>query len=82
MYEKILDQLIDDMKNFAIISSIVITEDCYSKMTKKEIAHLDSFLSGDLKWLILNDNRKDFFSFRYDYEPIEYEEPAPYELDW
>lgn len=74
--------MIEDMKNFAIIKTIIISEDCYSQMSTKEINHLDSFLVDEgIKWLILNDNRKDFFSFRYSYDPIEFEEPDPFSLD-
>lgn len=73
MYDIILDALIDDMKSFGIISTIVISEDYYEQMSSKEINHLDSFLTDGMKWLIVND-RKEYWSFIYSYKPFEFED--------
>jgi hypothetical protein len=72
MYDIILDALIDDMKNFGMISTIIISQDYYYQMSKKQINHLDSFLTDGLKWLIVND-RKEYWSFIYSSEPFEFE---------
>jgi hypothetical protein len=71
MYQIILDQIIDDMQSFGIISTIIISGDYYSTLTKKEVAHLESLIDSEtLKWLIVND-KKQYFSFRYSHEPID-----------
>ena len=70
MYEVILDQMIDDMQSFGMISTILISEDYYDTMSTREKAHLESFLYPDaIKWLIVTD-RKEYWSFRYSHEPM------------
>jgi hypothetical protein len=73
MYDIILDALIDDMQSFGIISTIIISDDYYSSLSKKEVNHLDSFLTDGIKWLIVTD-KKEYWSFVYSHEPYEFED--------
>jgi len=73
MYDIILDSLIDEMHNFGLISTIIISTDYYEKMTNKQINHLESLLdlSGGIKWMLVND-RKEYFAFKYSLEPYSF----------
>jgi len=72
MYDIILDQLIDDIQNFGYIATIVISEDYFDSMTKREQDHLESFIdpNSGVKWLITNE-RKEYWTFRYSCEPYD-----------
>jgi putative sterol carrier protein len=68
MYEDILDSIIEDMADFGLISTIVISYDIYSSMTSKQINHLEGFLTGNLKWLICND-KTEYYTLIYEEKP-------------
>ena len=73
MYDIILDSLIDEMQNFGLVSTIIISNDYYEGMTKKEIDHLDSLLdiNGGIRWMFVSD-RKEYFAFKYSIEPYSF----------
>lgn len=75
MYEIILDALIDDMQSFGIVSTIVISQDYYDSMSKKEKDHLESLLdiNTGIHWAVLSD-KKEYWHFRYSAEPFVFEE--------
>jgi hypothetical protein len=59
------------MTKFGLISTIIISNDVFEIMTKKETNHLEGFLDGNIKWLICTDKQK-YFSFIYSFEPMEF----------
>lgn len=73
MYEKILNSVIEDMANFGLISTIVISNDIFEQMNSKQIKHLEEFLDGNIKWLIRSD-REQYYNFIYSFEPTEFED--------
>jgi hypothetical protein len=73
MYEKILNSIIEDMANFGLISTIVISNDIFQEMNSKQIKHLEDFLDGNLKWLICSD-KKQYYNFIYSFKPEEFED--------
>jgi len=75
MYDIILDSILEEMNNFGLISTIIISSDYHESMNKKQIEHLESLLdiSGGVKWLISNE-KQEYFRFRYSFEPMEFEE--------
>lgn len=72
MYEIILNALIGDMHSFGLVSTIVISQDYYCSMSKKEINHLNSFLTGNIKWTIVSD-KKQYWFFLYSSKPVGFE---------
>ena len=68
MYSDILENIIEDMADFGLISTIAISYDIYSSMTSKEVNHIEGFLTGSIKWLILNDKNQ-YYSFIYEEKP-------------
>lgn len=68
MYKDILDNIIEDMADFALISTVAISYDIYSSMTPKEIRHIEEFLTGNIKWLICND-KKEHYVLIYEENP-------------
>lgn len=68
MYEDILDNIIEDMTDFGLISTIVVSYDIYSNMTPKQINHLEEFLTGNLKWLICSD-KKEYYNLIHQEKP-------------
>lgn len=68
MYANILEDIIEDMADFGLISTIVISYDIYSNMTSKEINHIEGFLTGNIKWLIRNDKNQ-YYGFIYEEKP-------------
>lgn len=70
MYKVILDSLLDEMQNFGLISTIVISGDYYITITDKERQHLESLLdmNSSFKWMLVND-KKEYFSFVFSIEP-------------
>lgn len=73
MYEIILENIIEDMVDFGLISTIIISEDVFCEMDKKQIAHLEEFLDGNLKWLICTD-KKGYYKFIYSFRPTRNED--------
>ena len=75
MYNIILDSMLEEMQNFGLVSTIVISSDYHESMDKKQIEHLESLLdlSGGVKWLISNE-KKEYFRFIYSFEPMEFDE--------
>jgi predicted transcriptional regulator len=69
MYEVILDSIIDEMGNFGLVSTIIISNDYYESMNKKQKEHLEEFLDGSIKWMIVTD-RKEYFSLKFSHEPM------------
>lgn len=69
MYEIILKNIIEDMADFGLISTIVVSEDIFCEMEKKQIKHLEEFLDGTLKWLIISD-KKEYYNFIYSSSPV------------
>ena len=70
-YEKILNEMLEDMHNFGLISSIALSSDVYESMSTKEINHLESLMSGGIKWIISNE-KEGYYHFFYNREPMEY----------
>jgi len=68
MYANILEDIIEDMADFGLISTIAISYDIYSNMTSKEINHIEGFLTGNIKWLIRNDKNQ-YYGFIYEEKP-------------
>lgn len=68
MYENILDNIIEDMTDFGLISAITISYDIYNSMTSKQINHIEGFLTGNIKWLIIND-KNEYYNFIYEEKP-------------
>lgn len=70
MYEIILDSMIDEMQNFGLVSTILISVDYYDSMSQKQIDHLESLMDmcSNFKWMLIND-KKEYFSFIYSTEP-------------
>jgi hypothetical protein len=68
MYANILEDIIEDMADFGLISTIAISYDIYSNMTSKEVNHIEGFLTGNIKWLIRND-KNEYYSFIYEEKP-------------
>lgn len=68
MYNNILENIIEDMADFGLICAVSISYDIYSSMTSKEINHIESFLTGNVKWLIRND-KKEYYSLIYEEKP-------------
>ena len=75
MYDIILDQIIDDIQNFGYIATIIISEDYFDSMTKREQDHLESFVdpNSGVKWMISTE-REQYWSFRYSCEPMVFED--------
>lgn len=69
MYEIILKNIIDDMADFGLISTIVVSDDVFCEMEKKQIKHLEEFLDSSIKWLIISD-KKEYYSFIYSVNPV------------
>lgn len=68
MYQEILNAVIEDMADFGLISTIVISNDIFEEMDSKQIRHLEEFLDGNIKWLIRSD-KKGYYSFIYSFKP-------------
>jgi RNA binding exosome subunit len=68
MYEEILKNIIEDMANFGLISTITISYDIFNSMDKKQINHLEEFLDGNIKWLIRFD-KENYYVFIYKENP-------------
>ena len=70
MYEKIKEDLLDDMKYFGLVSTIIISIDVYESLSNNERLNLEDHLSigYPLKWLILS-TVEDHYSFIYAIEP-------------
>jgi hypothetical protein len=68
MYNDILKDIIEDMTDFGLISTVSISYDIYTNMTSKEINHIESFLTGNIKWLIRSD-KKEYYSLIYEEKP-------------
>ena len=71
MYQDILDKILKDMSNFGLISTIVVSDKIFNDMTKKQKNHIEGFVNGNFKWLILKDTEKTFY-FKYLFEPTEF----------
>lgn len=68
MYDNILENIIEDMADFGLICAVSVSYDIYSGMTLKEINHIESFLTGNIKWLIRSD-KKEYYSLIYEEKP-------------
>jgi len=68
MYENILNNIVEDMVDFGLVATVAISYDIYSNMTPKEINHIESFLTGNIKWLIRTD-KKEYYTLIYEEKP-------------
>ena len=66
MFEHIIGKLISIMGQFGLVETIVLSYDCYIKLTDDEVEEIETYMPLDQvnKWTILK-QEEDFISYVY-----------------